>query len=294
MTAAYTTAHLLADVRLRAFTPGDSNVFEDTDILLLADAELQTVVLPLVMSLRADYYVTKKDVSIVAAQEFYDIPVRSVGMQLREVHLVDAGGAITNLPLTEYERLVSTTATGSPEAFYFRGNQIGLAPIPLASTGTLRLWYPLRPSKLVETTSAAAVSSATSTVATCSSVPDTFTTSQTYDFVRQDGASEPRAIDQTCSLIASTDMTFASFPDGFAAGDYIALAGQTPIPQMPAELRPILVAATVVRLCEAMQLPGLDSARKSLEEAVKAVQVLMTPRVVGSPRKVVAPRRWGI
>jgi hypothetical protein len=54
----------------------------------------------------------------------------------------------------------------------------------------------------VTTTAAALVSSATATVATCTSVPDTYLTTQTYDFVRADGASEPRAIDQTASIVA--------------------------------------------------------------------------------------------
>lgn len=294
--AAYTTADLLTDIRLRVLAPGDNSVFDNTDVLRLADAEMQTTVLPLLMSLRGEYCIVFEDQTVVAGQAGYDIPARAVGLMLREVHLVDAGGAITNLPQLSPED-IETTTPGPPEAFYLRQNQVYLYPTPATAAGTLRLYYPLRPASLIEATSAALVSSInTGTgVVTFTSVPSAWTTGNRFDWVRKDGGSEPRAIEQTASLISGTDVTFASLPSSLVAGDYLALAGETPLIQLPAELRPVLCAATAVRLCESMQLPGLDSARKSLEEVVKAVQLLLTPRVIGAPKKIVARRNgWGM
>lgn len=292
---AYTTADFLTDLRLRVLAPGDTNVWDETDFLRLADAEIQTTILPLVMSLMADYYVTYTDQAIVANQPAYDIPARAVGMRLREVKIVTTNGALDDPPLIDLEAL-ETTLPGTRKGFLVRMNQVWIYPTPASASGTLRQFFWLRPSRLIETTGAAQISAIdTGTgVVTVSSIPDTYTTGQRFDFVRADGASEPRAIDQTCSLVDGTDMSFASLPDGLAVGDYVTLAGETPIPQIPAELRPLLCAATAVRVCESMQLPGLDSARKTQEETEKKLGMLFTPRVVGAPKKIVAPRRWGI
>lgn len=244
-------------------------------------------------SLRSEYYVTHKDEAVTQSQAAYDIPARAVGMQLREVHLISSSGAIIDLPQISPED-VGSTAEGSPRAFYLKMNKVCLYPTPNATTGTLRLYYYLAPGSLVETTDAAQISTIdTGTgVVTFSSLPSAWSTADYFDFIRRTGGAEPLSIDQMASNVSSTTMTFASLPTGLAVGDWVALAAETPIPALPLELRPVLAQATAVRIGDSMQLPGLDSARKTLDEELKAASILLTPRVTGAPKKVVQRNGW--
>jgi hypothetical protein len=293
---AYTTTEFIADVKLRAFLPTSQATFASADILLLADAETQTSVIPLVQSIRNEYWVRYYDHTITAAQANYDIPVRAIGMALRDVQLVASSGQVTSLPQISLED-IQTTTSGEPEAFYLRQNQVYLYPTPISTTGTLRLYYELRPGQLVLTTAAGLISSINTgtNAVTVASIPSAWTASYTYDLIRQDGASEPLAIDQAVSSVASTTLTFSStLPTSPAlrVSDYVALAGQTPIPQIPAELRPVLAQATAVRMMESMMLPGVDFARRTLDKEIETAVKLLSPRVSGEVKKIRATHGW--
>lgn len=291
---AYTTTELIADIKLRAFLPTSQATFTAADVLLLADAEMQTTVLPLIQSLRSEYYVTYKDYSITANQANYDIPVRAVGMTIRDVQYIFASGDVKSLPQMDVEQILTTVA-GEPSAFYLRQNQIYLFPTPSSTVDTLRVYYHLRPGQLVATTGAGLISSISTgaNTATVASIPSAWTSAFTYDLIRQDGASEPLAIDQAVTTVAATTLTFTStMPTSLRVSDYIALAGQSPIPQMPAELRPVLAQAVAVRMMESMMLPGVDFARSSLDREVKTATSLLTSRVQGESKKIRATHGW--
>ena len=291
---AYTTTEFIADVKLRAFIPTSQATFATSDILLLADAETQTTVIPLLQSVRSEYWLTYKDFTITAAQANYDIPVRAIGMGLRDVQVVSSGGEVTSLPQINVED-ITTTVSGEPVAFYVKQNQVYLFPTPSSTTGTLRMHYYLRPAQLALTTATGLISTINtgSNYVTVASIPSSWTTSFTYDLIRQDGASEPLAIDQAVTSIASTTITFTStMPTSLRVNDYVALAGQTPIPQIPAEVRPVLAQATAVRMMESMMLPGVDFARSTLDREIKTATLLLSQRVEGEPKKIRAKHGW--
>ncbi len=294
---AYTTSDLITDIKLRAFVPTSQNSFTEADFLLMADAEMQTVILPLVQSLRADYYVTHTDRTIAAGQGAYDMPVRAVGMGLKDVHIVDASGVITNLAQIDQSD-ARTTQTGEPEAFYIRQNQVYLYPTPSSSSGTLRLYFSLRPGKLVLPSAAGTISSivTASNEVTLSSIPSSWTSTLTYDLIRQDGGGEPLVIDLAASGVTSTTITFASAlpssPVALRTSDYVALAGQSPLPQMPAELRPVLAQAVAARIRASMRLPGADDAKAILKDEVEAAKILLTPRVQNERKVIPARHGW--
>lgn len=291
---AYTTTEFVADVKLRAFIPTSQATFATTDILLLADAETQTTIVPLLQSIRSGYWLTYKDFTITASQANYDIPARAIGMGVMDVQIVSSGGQIKSIPQIGVEDL-ETTVSAEPEAFYIKQNQIYLYPTPSATSGTLRVHYYLRPAKLVETTAAGLISTIDtgSNYVTVASIPSAWASTNTFDLIKQDGASEPLAIDQAVTSIASTTITFTStMPTSLRVSDYVALSGETPIPQIPAELRPVLAQATAVRMMESMMLPGVDFARSTLDREIKAATALLSQRVEGEPKKIRARHGW--
>jgi hypothetical protein len=292
----YTTTDFITDVKLRCFAPTSQITFTESDILLLADAEMQTTILPLVQSLREDYLVTYKDTTIVADQANYELPDRGVGLQLREVHIIDGdNGTVFDVPQIDTEQ-VQTTQSGDVQSFYIRGNELFLyrAPSSVWAGKTLRLYYFLRPSKFVLTTAAAQVATITqaSDTVTVSSVPSSWTTSNTFDFVRQKGGSETLGIDYEASAVGTTIVFTSDMPSRLAVGDYVALAGETPLIQLPPELRPVLAQATACQMLSNMKLPGADDGMKRLETEIKAATVLLTPRVHGETKKIIARHGW--
>ncbi len=277
-------------------TSNSNNVNNTTNLLSMATEELHIKLLPLIMSVREEFYVANQDHTITANQSGYAITSRASGLVLRDVQLID-GTTITPLNPVDPET-ISTTATGSPEGYYLEHNKVVLYPTPSATSGTLRLRHFRRPSRLAATTACAqiaTINSGTNQV-TVSSIPSSWGTGTIVDFVDADAPYACLEIDQTISNVASTTITFSSLPTGLAVGDWIALAEYTPIPQVPHEFQPVLSQMTVVRALRAIgDRDGAAAAEKELNDPQNGILAaclkLVTPRVQGTPKKVIA-RSW--
>jgi hypothetical protein len=282
--AAYTTALLLSSIERKSFAPDNQATFETSDILAIADEVTKNEILPAILEAREEFFSTYKDYSITASQGAYAIPARAIGMIAREVHVVDSGGNVRNLPRVSVDRLHMLSATtGAPEAFYLRGNNIVLYPTPSATEDTLRVYYFLRPADLVETTSTDIISAInTSTnVVTVSTIPSTWVTGDIFDFTKKDGAHEPRGIEFTSSNITSTAITFSSLPSDLAVGDYVSITGQTSLVQLPPDFQPILADFVAAEMLLNMSQPGGKELYEKAMKRLEAAQRLITPRVLG-------------
>ncbi len=297
--ASYTTTEFLTSVRMRGSIPtttNTNNVNNTTNLLAMATEELHIKLLPLIMSVREEFYVANKDHTVTASQAGYAIPSRASGMVLRDVLWIE-GTTITALLPVDPET-ITTTATGTPDGYYLEHNNVVLYPTPSTTSGTLRLRYFMRPSRLAATTACAQVAtidSGTNTV-TVSSIPSSWGTGTIVDFISANVPYSCHAIDQTISNVASTTITFSSLPTNLAVGDWIALAEYTPIPQIPHEFQPVLSQMTVVKALEAIgDREGAAKAEKALTDPengmIASCLKLITPRVQGTPKKVIR-RSW--
>jgi hypothetical protein len=293
--ASWTTADFLSSVRQRGNIPtttNSANVNNSTNLLNLATEELHIKLLPLIMSVREEFYATHKDHSITANQAAYSIPSRASGMALRDVQIIE-GTSIRSLPPVDPEQ-ISTTSTGSVEGYYLQHNSVVLYPTPNATSGTLRLRYFLRPSRLAQTSACAqitAINTGTSTV-TVSAVPGSWSTSTPLDLISANAPFQPWAIDQSPTGTTSTTITFSSLPSDLAVGDWLALADYTPIPQVPFEFQPVLAQMTAMKALEANgDREGAKAAEKDLELLSMNALRLISPRNKGENKKVVA-RAW--
>lgn len=294
---AFTTADLLASIDLRAFAPVDATTFSNTDLLALADEEIQTLLVPHLMSMREEYFVTYKDIPIVSGTTSYDIPVRAIGLGVRSVALVNSSGGIRPLPLLNITDLGSTIQTGV-QGFYMMGNSIILYPTPNNSTDTLRVHYQRAPSKLVETSAAFLISGVTSTVlSSASSVPSSWEGSGLsggVDIIRQDGGQDVIGMDLPTSSAVSTVISFAPgvIPSATRAGDYVAKAFESPLIQFPREYRSILAQAVTVRVLQSMRLPGANEEIDRLKQMLDGVKLLVGSRSIGQRKKIVTKNWW--
>ena len=283
---AYTTAHLLAAINRRSFAPTGQTTFSEAELLLMADEELKTLVVPHILAAREEFFVFHKDHDVIAAKFAYPISARAIGMVTREVQLLNGNNA-TDLPRIEPEAVVDY-GTGAVSSFYLKNNDVCLYKSPSSTSGTLRIYYFLRPGDLVTLAESAVISAidTVTNVASVTTIPSAWVTGNSFDFIKKDGGHEYVSIDNTSSLVSGTDITFATLPSTLAVGDYVSLAGQSPLVQLPPDYQPILAQATAVQVLEAMNQPGAEKAESRLKRMLEVAQILITPRVIGESRVV--------
>ena len=293
--ATYTTTDFLTSVRMRGSIPtsvNSANVNNTANLLLMGTEELHIKLLPLIMAAREEFYVTAKDYAITANQSAYILPSRASGMVVRDVQIVN-GSSIYSLRPVDSD-LITTTGTGAVEGYYFQHNNLILYPTPAATSGTLRVRYFGRPSRLAAISACAqisAISAGTSTV-TVSTVPSSWSTSTPLDIIKSVAPYYNPVVDQSPTSMTATTITFASLPSDLAVGDWLALAEYSPIPQIPHEFQPLLAQMTVVKALEAVgDREGAKAAKADLDLIQANATQLITPRSHSDPRKVIG-RNW--
>ncbi len=285
---AYTSANLISAIERKSFSPANQATFLSAEILAIADEVIKSDIVPAIMAVREEFFVTYTDYTVTASQASYDIPARAIGMVAREIHLVDSSGNITNLPRMAPEDL-ATTNVSAPTAFYLRGNSIVLYPTPSTTASTLRVYYHVRPGDLVAATAGATISAIDTgtNVITVTTIPSTWVTGDTFDLIKKNGAHEYRSTGLTSTLISGTAITLPSLPSDLAVGDYVALEGFSPLVQLPPDFQPVLATLVAAEILINQSQPGgkelMDRGIKLLETAQK----LITPRVVGEPQVIV-------
>jgi hypothetical protein len=89
-------------------------------------------------------------------------------------------------------------------------------------------------------------------------------------------------------------LTFTNaLPDGLVVGDYVALAGQTPICQAPLELHDILAFRACVKHLTSRGDPKLAGMIEDLKAMRDDALSLLQPRVQGSAKVLINPNAPG-
>jgi hypothetical protein len=308
--ADFTTTGLLASIRRRASIPtAASTGSQDADLLAYANEELRLGLVSRIIELREEYYKRDSDQTLTSATA-YLMPTRALGGKLRSVALLDAAGAyLANLYEIRDERLPDFGATTTLAGYRYQGAYLVLQPTSTTATSatTLRMTYFEQPNELVtglDSTSGAprtitAVNTALKTVTMTNTTG--YTTSTACDFVRASSHFESLAIDQTPTVVAGTTLTFAALPTGLLVGDYVCLARQSPVPQVPLEFQPILAQRAACKWLEAGgYAKSLAAALTRLKSMEEDIGVLSSPRNDGSPKKIInrsnalGPRRRNV
>lgn len=281
----YTTAQLLTSIRNKGNIPTSQTPFSNADLLLLADDELDTALLRQLLSVRENYYLTYKDY-VIATDGIYELPARCIADAVANVQLLN-GTTVTNIDRSEVSQQFATNE--SPSGFYsffFMGSSINLQPNP--TSGYVRIWYYERPNTMVLTSQAAQVTVIAGNVLTFDTIPTTITTGTACDFIQDQPHFNSLGIDQTPTVVTSSQLTFSDVPDDLAVGDWVSLAGQTPVPQIPVEFRPLLVQRVVVKYNEIQgYLDKMKASQTKLEAMEKDLLQLINPRASGAPKRVV-------
>lgn len=282
--ALYTTDLLLASIERQSFSPANQSTFTSADMLSLADETTVTSILPAILGAREEYYISTQDFTITTGQSNYAINQRSVGLTVRMIQLIDSSGNIYELPRIAPEKLsLFSGASSTPVGYYLQANDIVIFPTPTTTLNTLRVFFPLRPGNLVSTTAIGVVSAIDSVLntVTLTTIPSTWITGNSFDFISQASGHSYIAIDQVSSLVSGSVISLSSIPSRLTVGDYISIAGQSALVQMPPDFCPILAQFVASEMLLDMNQPNgeklLAKAARNLEVATK----MLLPRTVG-------------
>lgn len=288
--ADYTTTALLSSIKTRALVPTSQQTFEDSDILALATDELRLGVVPFMMKNRSEYFVTTTDVAIEDGVDTYSIPTRAIGGKVKGLTLVDSNGSVLDFPQIDPSERPQYNSTSWTQklVFYFQGNSIVVCPNPVQAQGlSIRISYFTRPGELVAVTDAAQVASISGNDVTVTYLPSTISTGVSVDTVKQRPGFECLSTEDTVTVVGSV-VTFTSAPEDLAVGDWICLAEQSTIPQIPVELHPLLAQRTAIKLLESLgDAAGVQVAQAKLKEMEEGATHLLSPRSDSNPRKLI-------
>lgn len=293
--ATYDTSELIATIKTKALVPTNQSTFTNAQILKIADEELQMGIVPLIKEAREEYFVTYEDYTLVTGQKEYQIPSRAVGSTLSDIIIIDTqGNSMYSVPLLEASQVPDRN---DPFGFntgiiaYLQANNVVLNPAPDSFVGGyLRLKYVERRNNLVETSAAGRIDAINTSLnqVTLGNVPSTFNTQQIYDFVKAKPGFDNLDTDVAVTGISGSVFTFSSLPSNLSVGDYLCLAGESPVPQIPVEFHMVLAQRVIVRMLEALgDTNGVQIARSQLESLQRSALKLITPRVMGEAKKIV-------
>ena len=304
----YTSTNLLDDVKRRTFLPTNQITYSDDDILSYADEEMQTNIVPLLMSVREDYLVSYKEDTINANTAGYDIPERAIGMKLKDVTVIETtapstppGGIVEiSIPRIQSDQAPTRMLNNYP-GFMVRENQIILQNPDAFNGYFLRQYYFKRPNKIVPVAQGAKIVALgpqgfvpvlAANQILVDAIPTGFGTSNTVDLIQAKPGFRTISMDLpvTCSGLVITFTSLTSLPTTLQVGDWICLNGESTIPQIPVELHPILSQRVAVKILEGLgDTTNLQAAQIKLKEAEHSVLVMLSNRVEGEPQKIVNP-----
>lgn len=277
----------LAQVKLLGALP--QGRFEDPEIYAVASNQVNSKLVPLILSLKEEYYMTFEDQVVTDDQGAYPIPDRALGLSLREIKIIDAQ-AIQDLNRINPTEITSL-AKGTPASFYLQGHDVMLYPTPATTQGTLRLYYFLSPSEIVATADCGRITDIDRAAGLISAVtPAAWTTGDTFDLVSSKNGHQTKAFNLIASaVVASTSVTFsaADIPAAIEIGDYVALAGQAPFIQAPDVCFHYAVYLTIEQLMIQMaDMAGLEATKVEVKRLEEMVVTQLQNRVQGAPKRL--------
>lgn len=285
----YTTTALIASLKRRGSLPTSQALFLDADFIALMSDELIDTVVPLIQSVKEEYFVTHADQALVADQDNYVIPSRAIGGMVRDVCLVDSAGHEIDIP-----RIDPMSVKDSPVIFgyYFRDDEVILYPKASINTSySLRIKYYRRPNLLCSRSDAALITAINTgtRVVTLSNRPTSWSVSTTFDIIKPTAPFKSIKDDQAISAVSGVgfEVTFTTLPTGLAVGQWLCEAGTSPIPQIAYEGHGYLAQLGLIKACEAMKdTQGLKNASDKAKELKENFMKVINPRSDGGPKKV--------
>lgn len=301
-----TVSELLVSIKSRMMLPEANSTFSDTDLIAFANEEMLIGLVPSVLQMKDNYLTAKAITPLAMGRVKYPVPERAIGNKLEDVSYSSDGKneyEMTQINSDEkYSGIGMTSNTGYMRQFYMQGDSIVLYPDTNSTIGGfLYFYYYMRPNTLVKDAAVGVISGIDRTLGTItlSNMPTTYVATSTFDFIKRNSphsimtkASGVPAIDVEVSNVQTsakivTLVDASDIPTDLKVGDYLALAGESPIPNVPTELHMVLAQRVACRVLEAIgDTAGLTNANAKLQEMEGKTGILLDQRVEGAVHKI--------
>lgn len=301
MAFTYTVNELIESIKVRCLVPISQITFSNTDILRFANEEIELKMIPDILRVKEEYYVTNELTDITSGQSRYPIPYRAIGSRLRLLTYITGEN---KYPLTRiqpelipYFQFGTTNIEGA--SFYVENNDVVIITKATPTTGQLDFAFYLKPNKLVAETRVGLITSIDrvgdgtngSVTVSNSTFPSNFTTNSLIDFLQAKPGFRTYDYDVTVTNVNPTTkqvfMALSDIPDNLVVGDHVATAGECMTPQVPAELQSMLAQTVACRLLESMgDVNNLKVALVKLSEMEKNLFSIIDNRTEGNPQKI--------
>lgn len=300
-------AALIKAVRLAARIADTHPDYTDDRIRQELSDALRTVFAEPIKSAGNGYGQQLLETTIVSGREVYRIPPRSMVGGLVTVEAREPGGEIRQMQeTTQREHAEQNQDPGDPYGFVDNADQLRLVPRPSSAGWTLRQWYKLRPSLVVENQSLGVITQITPTIK-INGTPDdqinniTLNDGEKVDIIAPDGSHELHLVETPA--VYTLDVTFPAGTDltRIEVGDLLRAADQSEFPTMlPQEFhRTLADAAAVVILVDMGTTQKAAALASKVQADVSRMVEAMEPRVrdLATPFKprygpLRAFRRW--
>jgi len=320
MSRNYTSATLIESVQRRCALPINTSTWTPTTILAAATEVMLEHVVPLVRTQRANHFRTFHDQAVVEATLRYAIPTEAMNRGLRNVAALDAEGNPVKIQAVDLDAEIDIGAwwrdhvLANPDTragYYIEGDELVLHPRSFA--GTMRLYYDRLPNRLcrsetttlqgtsylAEAVQVVSVDTVTGAITcTATAVPAAITTSTPICVVQGTPGFRLKIASATPSAKTSTIVTLgndiaAVAAAGIVAGDWVCLAGDSPVIQLPVELHGMVaeyVAHMVLRVAGDARMAAsekvLGMMAENYRKSFRGLRVDDDPREVASDNKL--------
>jgi len=292
-----TSDKLIASIRRRAMIPNDTATFEDSDLLEIANEEIDVEILPSLLSLNEEFLVTHVDIPLQNGVHRYEIPYRAVANKVRDVMLI-SGSEVYEVTRTDLENLADYSGSnfGSYDnVVYIENNEIVFASVGNArSYEYLRIYYYRTPSRLVESNRVGQITfiDKPNGIVRVDNFPENYSNLPTMDFVSANVANKIYNFDVSPQSVNKNvkEIYFNSddIPATLQVGDYLCESQETVVPQIPSEMHPLLAQSVAVHVLESLgDQESLAAASNRLAKMSKNVMAMTENRIEGAPKKIV-------
>lgn len=301
MSTDYTMTELVESLKKRGLIPISEKTFDSSDLIRFMSEELQNFITPQIMEVRENYFLEYFDQDLVADQSRYEIHPRAAGTKIKSLFWFDSNDKPRNkLEMVNIDDIVGINwdSVGNvPSFFYFIDNYIEILPKPgVGATGYLRQYYFQRRNRLVSTSEAGQITQIAGTNITINSTPTGFNDMVQYDFVKGTPEFQNLNINVTPTGVSGTTFTFDAddIPSSLAVGDWLCLAGESPVAQIPLDAYPLLAQQGVyVTLLALNDLAGSSKAKDKRDELLKQVIQLVGTRSEDNAKTIVSGSNIG-
>lgn len=293
----YTSEDLIESIKLRGVLPSSQNMYTDQKICMMITQELQSNIVPWIMSFREDYYLTYDELDIEADQTVFEIPELAIGAKLKAVILLDGNGNILNsAPRYSLKQVADLSWAGlssdSFSGFYVEGNHIKLVQTNVYNAQKIRLYYFRRPNDVVEISKAGQVNSVDTinSSVVLSNVPTTWGVATQLSVIKGRPGFDVIYNANPIVSLSSPTLELESV-EGINVGDWVALKYYTPVIMCPVEAQAVLAQVVVSKLLEGLGDSKWQTAQEKANELKQSMTNTLAPRVDDSPKKIIS-KNW--